>query len=129
MSAAIILCGVVIGIFYVEETHAEKNCHDPSLEAGRWILSKFHRYVDSKPLRSERAVNPDDVLFLLSDSEQSSGCSTTEGSPLLPSTPSPEPESSLGQVEENSASGSKPATTKAFTRQVVLNIVSYSILA
>ena len=56
--AAIISCGVVVGIFYLEETHAEKkNRRDPGLEAGWWILSKFYRYVDSKPPRSERAVN------------------------------------------------------------------------
>ena len=112
---AIISCSVVVGIFYLEETHAKKkNRRDPGLEAGRWILGKFYRYMDSKPPRSERAVNSDDVLSLLSDSEQSSGCCTTEGSPLLPSTPSPEPESSLDQDKENSASGSKPTAIKAF---------------
>ena len=91
--AAIISCSVVVGIFYLEETHAKKkNRRDLGLEAGRWILGKFYRYMDSKLLHSKRAVNSDDVLSLLSDSKQLSGCYTTEGSPLLLLTPLLEPE-------------------------------------
>jgi hypothetical protein len=128
----IVSCGVVVGILFLEETHAEKKYrHDPGLEAGKWILSKFHRCTDSKSSRSEKAVDPDDALSLLSDDEQS-GYSTSEGSPRLPSTtPSSaaEPPSSLDLDEEHNAPQSKPAATKAFTRQVVLNIVGYGILA
>lgn len=121
-----------MGILFLEETHAEKKYRrDPGLEAGKWILSKFHRCRDSKSPRSEKAFDPDDALSLLSDDEQSA-YSTSEGSPRLPSTTSSSaarPPPSLDLDEEHNASRSKPAATKAFTRQVVLNIVGYGILA
>ncbi|KAE8452690.1 hypothetical protein EG329_013949 [Mollisiaceae sp. DMI_Dod_QoI] len=125
----IVSCGVVIGILFLEETHAEKKYrHDPGLVAGKWILSKFTRCTKLKALRSEKVADLDEVLALLAE-EQPPGYATSGGSPNLPSTPSPEPEESLDLNASHITSRSKPAATKAFTRQVVLNIVGYGILA
>lgn len=125
---------MVVGILFLEETHAEKKYrHDPGLEAGKWILSKVTRCAESKASRCEKAADLDEVMSLLSDDEQPPGYRTTDGSPKLPSTPSLEPRESL---DLNAPAprvvvtrSTKPAATKAFTRQVVLNIVGYGILA
>lgn len=125
----IVSCGVVIGILFLEETHAEKkHRHDPGLAAGKWILSKFTRCANLKASRSEKVTDLDEVSSLLSD-DQPPGYRTAEGSPKLPSTPSPEPQEVLDLNDSRVVTRSKPAATKAFTRQVVLNIVGYGILA
>lgn len=125
----ILSCGVVIGILFLEETHAEKKYrHDPGLAAGKWILSKFTPCANLKASRSEKIGDLDEVLPLLAD-EQPPGYRTSQASPNLPSTPSPEPQEVLDLNISHIAPRSKPAATKAFTRQVVLNIVGYGILA
>jgi hypothetical protein len=126
----IVTCGVVIGILFLEETHAEKKYRrDLGIEAGRWILSKFSRCAESKSARCEKAGDLDEVVSLLGDGELPPGYRTTEGSPNLPSTPSPEPQEPLSLNDEGIVTRSKPAAAKAFTRQVVLHIVGYAILA
>jgi hypothetical protein len=135
---AIVLCGVIIGILFLEETHAEKkHRRDPGLEAGKWLLSQLDRFSwcgESKASRNEKlAVDADDALSLLSDDDQPSGYSTTDTrSPRLQSTPSQQASSSLDVDEERDgglSSQSRPAASRAFTRHVVLNIVGYGILA
>lgn len=115
---------------FLEETHPEKKYrHDPGLRAGKWILSKISPCAELKSSRNEKAVDPDEIISLLSEDDQPPGYRTTEGSPNLPSTPSPEPQEPLDLNDVHIASRLKPAATKAFTRQVVLNIVGYGILA
>ncbi|TVY45948.1 putative membrane protein [Lachnellula occidentalis] len=124
----IVSCGVVVGILFLEESHEEKKYRrDPGLEAGKWILSKFKRCAKPKTSRCEKASSLEEVESLLSEDEQPPGYRTSEGSPKLPSTPSPEPE----PLDLNTPYilKSKPAVTKVFTRQVVLNIIGYGILA
>lgn len=129
----IVAFGVVIGILFLEETHAEKKFRrDIGLEAGQWLLSKFCKCAEPKATRSEKVVDFDEVLSLLSiedQDDQPPGYRTSEGSPKLPSTPAPEPQESLDLNAPVRAISSKPAATKVFTKQVVLNIVGYGILA
>jgi hypothetical protein len=121
--------GVAIGILFLEETHeVKKHRRDPGLEMGKWILSKVARCAESKN-SSEKVADLDETISLLSDDDQPPGYRTSEGSPNLPSTPSPEPQEMLDLNDSRIAPRSKPAATKAFTRQVVLNIVGYGILA
>lgn len=127
---AIVSGGVLTGVLFLEETHAEKKYrHDPGLEAGQWILNKISRCAESKASRNEKIADLEETMSLLSDDEQPPGYRTTEGSPNLPSTPSPEPQEVLNLNDVLVVPRSKPAATKAFTRQVVLNIVGYGILA
>ncbi|KAI9054926.1 hypothetical protein LZ554_002069 [Drepanopeziza brunnea f. sp. 'monogermtubi'] len=130
----IVTGGVIIGILFLEETHAEKKYRrDPGLEAGRWILRKVTGCADSKrATRCEKVTDLDEVTSLLSDDDQPPGYRTTEGSPKLPSTLSPEPEPldlNAPVAVRPLSRALEPATTKAFTRQVVLNIIGYGILA
>jgi hypothetical protein len=123
----IVTCGVGIGILFLEETHEEKkHRRDPGLEAGKWILSKVTRCAESKS-SSEKQMDLDEVVSLLSDDDQPPGYRTNETSPSLPSSPSADPQGALDL--NNSRIATKPAATKAFTKQVVLNIVGYGILA
>ena len=127
----IVAFGVVIGMLFLEETHAEKkHRRDPGLEAGKWIISKFSKCTESKQSRCEKGADLDEQVSLLGEDDQPPGYRTSEGSPKILSTPSPEPQESLDLNNPNHVvPRCKPAATKAFTRQVVLNIVGYGILA
>jgi hypothetical protein len=122
----IVTCGVGIGILFLEETHEEKkHRRDPGLETGKWILSKVTRCAESKSA-SEKEVDLDEVLSLLSDDDQPPGYRTNETS-RISSTPSTDSQEALDLNDSRIAA--KPAAAKAFTKQVVLNIVGYGILA
>ena len=127
----IVACGVVIGMLFLEETHEEKkHRRDPGLEAGKWILSKFSRCTESKHSRCEKDAGLDELISLLGEDDQPPGYRTSESSPKIHSTPSPEPQESFDLNDhDNVVTRCKPAATKAFTRQVVLNIIGYGILA
>ncbi len=125
----IVSFGVVIGILFLEETHAEKKYRrDPGLEAGKWLLSKVTLCANWKSSRCEKA-DDSEVVSLLSNEDQPPGYCTTAPSPKLPSTPSQEPEEALDLDDVRDAPRPKPAVTKAFTRQVILNIIGYGVLA
>jgi hypothetical protein len=128
----IVLCGLIIGILFLEETHAEqKHRHDPGLVVGRWVLSKVRKCATPKWSR-EKVVDISEVQSLIEDDEQLPGYRTTEGSPHMPSTPSPEPQEPLSLDNLDNAfvaPRQKSSVGKAFTRQVVLNIIGYGILA
>jgi hypothetical protein len=129
----IVLCGLIIGILFLEETHAEKKRrHDPGLAVGRWVLVKVRRCATPKALRREKVVYISEVQSLIDHDDQLPGYRTTEGSPHMPSTPSPEPQEplSLDHLEDAFiVPRQKPAVGKAFSQQVVLNIIGYGILA
>ena len=123
----IVTCGVGIGILFLEETHEEKkHRRDPGLEAGKWILSKVTRCAESKS-SNEKEMDMDEVLSLLSDDDQPPNYRTNENSLSIPSTPSADHQEVLDLNDSRNAAS--PAATKAFTRQVVRNIVGYGILA
>lgn len=126
----------MVGILFLEETHSEKKYRrDPGLEAGKWIISKFARCAESKGSRCEKVAEADEILSLLSDDseDQPPGYRTTQGSPTLPSTASSQdPQEPLDLNDTNTfvvQTRAKPAATKAFTKQVVINIIGYGILA
>jgi hypothetical protein len=128
----IVICGLVIGILFLEETHAEKkHRHDPGLKVGRWVLSTVRVCAISKSSTCEKVLDVSEFQSLLDD-ELLPGYRTTEGSPHMASTPSPEPREplSLDNLDTPFVAGRpKPAVTQAFTKHVVLNIIGYGILA
>ena len=130
--AAVLATGVLIGILFLEETHRDKkNRRDLGIVAGRRILSYFgHRQV---PAFAEKPtyVNLKDYDILVDD-EPPPGYRTTEGSPRIPS--------SRAQSSNATRTGLKPfdrplsvdkprSVGKAFTKQVILNIIAFGILA
>ena len=119
---------MVIGILFLEETHEElKDRRDIGLEAGRWILSHF-RSCPNYTQESDKAgdANLDESRSLLED-DLPPGYRTTDGSPRHPSSRAESPNSASHTKVERT---SKPmGVQKAFTRQVVLIIIGYGILA
>jgi len=124
--------GVVIGILFLEETHAEKrHQRDRGVEAGKWLLSKLNRCGKAKAYRNEKIGEFDETCSLIDEHEQLPGYSTTNNSPQVSSsaTTLAEPQDDLSLDSEFIPTRQKPAASKAFTKQVVLNIIGYGILA
>jgi hypothetical protein len=134
--AVILAFGVTIGILFLEETHEDKKHKaDFGLEIGKWILNKIKpKLPPTFRWRDYRAevmsklgdANLDERRSLLEEDEQPPGYRTTEGSPMLPASralsPDPPDNESLDAVKP-------PALERAFTKQVVLHIIGYGILA
>lgn len=133
----IVSIGVVIGILFLEETHAEKKYRrDPGLEAGKWLVARLSRCAEKKPSHSEKSRLVEDgeeseVASLLSQDEedQPPGYCTTESSPKIPTTQSNQSPETLDLNDVRVVRKARKPVTKAFTKQVVRNIVGYGILA
>ncbi|KAI9706083.1 MAG: hypothetical protein M1836_005489 [Candelina mexicana] len=132
---AILAGGVVIGILFLEETHGEKKFRrDIGLEAGQWILRRLSgRKSHVEVFGKGGDANLEDRRSLLDDEEEEEppGYTTTEGSPRLASTRAHSPVPLQKPLNPNLAMPkAKPrATTKAFTKPVILTIIAYGILA
>lgn len=122
----VVLCGVVIGILFLEETHeAKKLRRDPGLELGKWIISKFTRCARS--VRSGEEKGQWEATPLLNEDQHLPGYQAASASPILSSARLEEP--AAIEVNSRAAVNVKPAATKAFTPQVIRNIIGYGILA
>jgi hypothetical protein len=111
----VVCVGVVIGILFLEETHeAKKHRRDPGLKCGKWLLRQFScctRFQEAVPLLDEEEAD----------------AYPSVRSPLLSSVrieDALEEDAPLPVVRRT-----KPAVTKAFTPQVIRNIIGYGILA
>ena len=115
----ILTVGVMIGILFLEETHEEiKGRRDIGLEAGKWIISCFVKVqVQDRMLDKDGNGDMDDSQPLLED-ESPPGYRTTEGSSRAES-----------PATRKTARPKQIGMQRAFTKQVVLNIIGYGILA
>ena len=123
----ILTFGVITGILFLEETHEElKLRKDIGLEAGKWILAKVvGKSKRHQPSDKDAPTDKDESRSLLED-ELPPGYRTTEGSPRQPSSRAESPNaSSLSKSGRSKRAGIQ----KTFTRQIVLNIIGYGILA
>lgn len=139
VSAATCVFGVVVGILFLEETHADKkDRHDPGLALGKCISSRLHwarrrGNQDGAATVSETSS----LLGHLDDDDIDSPPSyrTNENSPLLTSTPAADVEAQplldAEDVGNRLRTAEKPRLSagQAFTKPVVMNIISYGILA
>lgn len=128
-SAVCVMVGVVIGILFLEETHAEKKRErDRGVELGKLLLS----YLPSRN-RSNRDVKNGEERPLLSDTDEFLPGYLTNESPSSSASTSTDSVQDLIDVEEG-ADGqlarpeSKPAG-KIFTKPIITIIASYGILA
>lgn len=133
-SAFIVLIGVINGILFLEETHAEKKTKpDRGLKLGNWILSGlpiFRKCAESRDEKTKLAEM--EAQPLIDHDEQLPGYRTNENSPES----SPRLRSaSVASVSwdaldlEDGRESSNLGISGIFTRPVVLNIVSFGILA
>ncbi|KAI0409051.1 major facilitator superfamily domain-containing protein [Xylaria palmicola] len=135
-SALIVVVGVVNGFLFLEETHAQKKTErDRGLELGDWILSKFTGFRKCAEPRDEKSKLPgreDEIQPLVDHDEQlptyRTNDNTPASSPRLRSASAPmitQDSLDLTQSSEHVGVG----FSKTFTRPVVLNIISFGILA
>lgn len=122
-SAAMVFFGVIIGILFLEETHAvKKNERDRGRELGDYLLSKFSWFGT----RQQPASGPEKQILLDndegSDNESLPEYRSQESSPRL--LPQPDVEIQITPTEGPGSPG-----FKTFTKPVIMNIVSYGILA
>ncbi|KAI1142304.1 MFS general substrate transporter [Hypoxylon sp. FL0543] len=134
-SAFVVFIGVVNGILFLEETHAEKKLsRDRGLELGNWILSglpilrKCAEPRDEKSKLAEMETQP----LIDHDDEQLPGYRTNENSPessprirsaSVPSISWDSLDLEGGRVDSNLG------ISRIFNRPVILNIISFGILA
>lgn len=131
--AMILAVGIIVGIFFLEETHQEKKYRrDIGLEIGRRIVNLFDRQKRSEFFDKVDDANLEESRSLLED-EPPPGYRTTEGSPRYPSSRSLSPAAPpCKRSEVKLRLGSKNApigVQKAFTRPVIIHIIGYGILA
>ncbi|KAI0100604.1 major facilitator superfamily domain-containing protein [Nemania sp. FL0031] len=135
-SAFIVLIGVINGLLFLEETHSQKKMErDRGLELGNWILSKFTSFrkcAEPRDEKSKLSDRDDEMQPLIDHDEQLPTYRTNENtpanSPRLRSTSAPsitQDALDLAQSREDVGVG----FSKIFTRPVVLNIISFGIMA
>lgn len=137
VSAFVVLVGVINGFLFLEETHAlKKHERDRGRELGDWILSWFTGFSKCADPRDEKTKLPDrvddEMQPLLDHDEQLPSYRTNENtptnSPRLKSASVPAiNQDSLDLAVSREHAGI--AFSQTFTRPVILNIVSFGILA
>lgn len=138
-SAATCVFGVVVGLLFLEETHADKkDRHDPGLELGKCLARRFSWATTTKA-HAQLAHAQETASLLSRGNDQPPSYRTNDSSPQLPSTPAVDVEQHAEVVgsrlrasgDARRAQVEKPplSARQAFTRPVIMNIVSYGILA
>lgn len=118
----------MIGILFLEETHEIKKHHrDVGLECGRRILQYFGKSPKPDLFTKAGDANLEETRSLLED-EQPPGYRTTEGSPRDPSSRSQSPDTGDSESRDKERPRGK-SRHKVFTRQIVLTIAAFGILA
>jgi MFS family permease len=118
----VLVCGIVVGILFLEETHAEKkHQRDYGREAGSWLIKRLRK--EPRP-----AFIP---ITTLSDKALESMLDVRSASEDLPEAP---PGYSMVNLSENTESRipekkAKVPVTKAFTKQIIMIIFGYGLLA
>lgn len=125
-SAATVFVGVIVGILFLEETHAvKKHSRDRGREFGDYILSKV-------PGLSCRERNPEKQSLLNSDRGIIQDSFDEECLPEYQSqdnSPKLVPQADPAPVEAVPHQVPGSPGFKIFTRPVIMNIISYGILA
>ncbi|KAI0489995.1 MFS general substrate transporter [Xylaria cf. heliscus] len=136
-SAFIVLVGVINGFLFLEETHAHKKMErDRGLELGRWILSKLPSFRKCTEPRDEKSKLPDrdsETRPLIDHDEQLPTYRTNENtpasSPRLRSASAPKITQDALDLTQSSEQHMGVGFSRTFTRPVILNIISFGILA
>lgn len=137
--AFVAVCSVTMAWLFMGETHPQRRHNrDYGIELGKKLLccitrreptpSEYEK-VDQLPYMAESDVNTSETDLLMMDESDKAlpGYTSTEGSPVLQQTPAaPLPVPDL--LELNSRKET-PIPKKAFTKQVLLNIAAYGLLA
>lgn len=122
-SAATCVFGVVVGILFLEETHADKkDRHDPGLALGKVIS----RRLSWRAKTDEHDAS--ETLSLLNHDDRAPTYRTNQRATDA------ETQSLLDRKSDRNSRTAQPekrklSTREAFTKPVIMNIISYGILA
>ena len=122
----------MIGVLFLEETHEQKKTRrDVGLEVGQWMLGHFSTRKESPYYEKSHEVHVEEARFLLEEDLPPGYC-TREGSPRYPLSRATSPNASHKGCKRECESRvqNKPRGAQAaFTKQVILNIIGYGLLA
>lgn len=136
-SAATVFVGVIIGLLYLDETHAEKKTQrDRGREIGDYLAKLFGRVTKC----NGRGRAPEKQALLDGERHVSYGSrhgssSSDEEDEVLPAYQSQESSPRLAPMDDTRSLQSQPLEPivqekpKTFTKPVIMNIISYGILA
>ena len=130
--AIILTIGVLIGVLFLEETHERKRTRrDVGLEVGQWILNRFRGQLESPSFEKAHEANLEEVRSLLEDDLPPGYC-TREGSPRSNVSRAQSP--AVGCMDfkarcEKRIETKPRGVQQALTKQVILNIIGYGLLA
>lgn len=111
----VLACGIIVGFLFLEETHPEKKLRrDYGLQLGHWLVGKC--WGLRVQLSQEEKNGADDYFDVPPPAYRSNQSSPRLG-PVVSDNDDIE-----GQIKEEQ-------TPKAFTKQVIFNIIAYGILA
>jgi MFS family permease len=129
-SAVMVLFGVVVGLLFLDETHAvKKHERDRGRELGAYISGFFARSCRGRasiPEKESLLRNDDRVSYKATEAARSRDSDSVR-SESLPAYRSRD--TSPIDVESRPQIVQEPKPTKIFTKPVIMNIVSYGILA
>ncbi|KAE8148284.1 major facilitator superfamily domain-containing protein [Aspergillus avenaceus] len=125
----VLVFGVVVGLLFLEETHPEKkHRRDPGLELGNWLIGKCRRSSVQLTEDTDFKAETQEADYLDYDGVPPPEYKSNESSPQL------SPMKDLDNLSddddiEGQMKNQQCATPKAFTKQVIFNIIAYGILA
>lgn len=134
VSASVVLIGLVVGILFLDETHEQKKYRpDPGRDLGRWIVASLSSPTDDFKYSKIADANIDETSTLIDEHSMppsySSSDACLETKSMKTSITPADNCTIIEHDDEGQQHIPKPAATRAITPQVLLNVVSYGILA
>lgn len=121
----VLLAGIVVGFLFLEETHPEKkHRRDPGLALGNWLVSK----LCASQVRLDESVEKEEPDNMLLTEVPPPEYESIESSPCLRPVQDSETMSDDDDLE-GQMKNQQCGLRKAFTKQVIFNIIAYGILA
>ncbi|KKK20368.1 hypothetical protein ARAM_003115 [Aspergillus rambellii] len=121
--------GVVVGLMFLEETHPEKkHRRDPGLELGNWLIAKCCYSRVNLSQDTDVQADPAAADYFDYENIPPPEYRSTESSPQLGPVKELDGLSECDDIEKQ-MNGQSGGTPKAFTKQVIFNIIAYGILA
>ncbi|KAE8348531.1 major facilitator superfamily domain-containing protein [Aspergillus coremiiformis] len=125
----ILAFGIVVGLLFLEETHPEKKYRrDPGLELGNWLIGKCRSSSVHLTEAKDVKVGPEEAEYLDYEDVPPPEYKSNESSPQLSPVKDLDTLSDDDDIE-GQMKNEKCGTPKAFTKQVIFNIIAYGILA
>lgn len=128
----VLVAGIVVGLLFLEETHPEKkHRRDRGLELGNWLMGRCRGFgvLTAEDDTDVKADAVDSDCFDDDEEVAPPAYRSSEASPRLGPVKEVDNLVDDDDVEKQMGGQSGGGKPKAFTRQVIFNIIAYGILA